>query len=296
MRDYGKVSPRFWNGKTGKALRGDIEAQLLALYLITSPHANMIGVFHCPVMYMAHETGLSEEGALEALQRLIEAQFCTFEGVEELVWVHEMASFQIAPSLSPKDKQCVGIARQYEQIPDRLIRQGFYERYKDAFHLACCDETTPKKQAPSKPLRSQEQEQEQEQEEEEAYASVGKADPEAAPKRSPECPAQAIVDLYHQHMPDNPRCKLLNDARRGAIRARWKEAARLTCKPFGYANREDGLKAWGEFFAICADSEFLTGKRPGLQGKPPFIADLDFLISPSGFTRTLENKYHREAA
>lgn len=168
MRDYGKVSPRFWNGKTGKALRGDPEAQLLALYLITSPHANMIGVFHCPVMYMAHETGLSEEGASEALQRLIEAQFCTFEGVEELVWVHEMACFQIAPSLSPKDKQCVGIARQYEQIPDRHIRHGFYERYKDAFHLPCCEEATPKRQAPSEPLRSQEQEQEQEQEKKEA--------------------------------------------------------------------------------------------------------------------------------
>ena len=48
MRDYGKVSPGFWIGETGKALRGDMEAQIVALYLMTSPHATMTGVYHCP--------------------------------------------------------------------------------------------------------------------------------------------------------------------------------------------------------------------------------------------------------
>lgn len=110
------------------------------------------------------------------------------------------------------------------------------------------------------------------------------------------CPAEAIVDLYHQHMPDNPRCKTLNDSRRRAIRARWKEAAKLACKPFGYNNRADGLKAWAAFFEVCAESDFLTGKSPSLGGRPPFIADIDFLMSPSGFAKTLENKYHREVA
>ena len=57
MRDYGIVSPRFWIGETGKKLRGNPNEQVLALYLMTSPHANMIGVFHCPILYMAHETG-----------------------------------------------------------------------------------------------------------------------------------------------------------------------------------------------------------------------------------------------
>lgn len=108
------------------------------------------------------------------------------------------------------------------------------------------------------------------------------------------CPADAIVELYHELMPDNPRVKVLNDARRGAIRSRWKEAARLTCRPFGYDNLADGLKAWREFFEVCADSPFLTGKTPPQKGRPPFVADIDFLMSPSGFAKILENKYHRE--
>ena len=40
VRDYGKVSPQFWVGKTGKRLRGDMEAQIVALYLMTSPRTN----------------------------------------------------------------------------------------------------------------------------------------------------------------------------------------------------------------------------------------------------------------
>lgn len=125
----------------------------------------------------------------------------------------------------------------------------------------------------------------------EAYASVpGKP---ATPAK-PACPAEEIVSLYHEAMPDNPKVRVLNDARRKTIRARWKEAASLRCKPFGYSSREDGLEAWRRFFEICAESEFLTGRAPAQPGKPPFVADIDFLMSPSGFAKCLENKYHRE--
>lgn len=110
------------------------------------------------------------------------------------------------------------------------------------------------------------------------------------------CPAEEIVSLYHEAMPTNPRCKVLNASRRGAIKARWLEASRLTCKPFGYSVRADGLDAWRTFFETCNESEFLTGRAKSQPDKPPFLADIDFLMSPRGFTRCLENKYHREAA
>lgn len=110
------------------------------------------------------------------------------------------------------------------------------------------------------------------------------------------CPSQAIVDLYHELMPLNPRVKVLNDARRSAIRARWREAAFLECAPFGYSNREDGLAAWRKFFEVCAESEFLTGRSQPRAGHPVFVADIDFLMSPSGFAKCLENKYHRDVA
>lgn len=110
------------------------------------------------------------------------------------------------------------------------------------------------------------------------------------------CPADAIVRLYHEAMPDNPKVRVLNDARKKTIRTRWKEAASLTCKPFGYSSRDDGLAAWRQFFEVCAESDFLTGRAAAQPGKPPFLADIDFLMSPAGFAKCLENKYHREVS
>jgi len=110
-----------------------------------------------------------------------------------------------------------------------------------------------------------------------------------------QCPAGALVDAYHELMPNNPRVKVLSDARRSAIKARWIEASKLDCAPFGYTTKSAGLAAWREFFGICSESKFLTGLSPPMPGKPAFVADIDFIFSPSGFAKTLENKYHRDA-
>lgn len=173
MRDYGVVSPRFWIGSTGKTLRGNAPAQVLALYLMTSPHANMIGVFHCPLIYMAHETGLSMEGASKALQSLIEAKFCTYEGSSETVFVHRMAAFQIGDQLSEQDKRCKGVEREWNNIPSAQLRQAFFAIYSGAFHLPKQAKKTRGAEAPSKALRSQEQEQDKEQDQDTPLSPQG---------------------------------------------------------------------------------------------------------------------------
>ena len=173
MRDYGVVSPRFWIGATGKALRGNAPAQVLALYLMTSPHANMIGVFHCPLIYMAHETGLGMEGASKALQSLIEAEFCTYEESSETVFVHRMAAFQVGDQLSAQDKRCKGVEREWSNIPSAQLRQAFFAIYSGAFHLPKQAKKTRGTEAPSKAPRSQEQEQDQEQDQETPQLPTG---------------------------------------------------------------------------------------------------------------------------
>ncbi len=147
MRDYSKVSGQFWTGKTGKALRGNQQAQIIALYLLTSPHANMIGVFHCPILYMAHETGSPIEGATKGLQTLCEGGFCTYDDDTETVWVHEMAKFQIDEQLKPGDNRVKAIQKQYVAMPEGRIKSGFFEKYAASFHL-------PKPSKNTKPLAS----------------------------------------------------------------------------------------------------------------------------------------------
>jgi hypothetical protein len=108
------------------------------------------------------------------------------------------------------------------------------------------------------------------------------------------CPFDDLLKAYHELMPNNPKCKVLNAGRKAAMKARWMEAAQLDCLPFGYKTKSEGLTAWVQFFQVCNTSKFLTGQVPGVNGKPPFIADIDFLFSASGFAKCLENKYHRD--
>lgn len=134
-RDYGKVSPQFWTGQTGKALRGHPEAQVVALYLMTCPSSTMIGVFSLPVLYIAHETGMGLEGASKGLARCIEVGFCTYDDETEIVFVHEMAAHQVGDVLLPKDLRRVGIAKQYGQMAEGRIKTGFHARYGIAYGL-----------------------------------------------------------------------------------------------------------------------------------------------------------------
>lgn len=165
MRDYAKISPKFWIGKTGKKLRdAGGEAQLVALYLLTNPHANMIGLYYLPELFISHETGLPLEGASKGLQRCIEAGFCSYDPLTEMVWVHEMAAYQIAKTLKAEDNRCKGIQSEYDDLPGNPFLSTFYDKYGEVFHMKKRRVFESPSEAPLKPLRSQEQEQEQEQE------------------------------------------------------------------------------------------------------------------------------------
>ncbi|MDR5813341.1 hypothetical protein QCE62_07010 [Caballeronia sp. LZ033] len=312
MREYGKVGPQFWIGETGKRLRAaGMEAQITGMYLMTAPHANMLGLYYLPKLYLAHETGLGMEGASKGLQRCIEAGFCAYDEASEMVWVFEMARYQIAESLSSGDKRSAGVQNEYNALPENPYLAAFFEKYGTAYNMTKKRFSVVKNprpsEAPSKGLGSQEQYQEQEQEQEKTRDATASVPDDAAappvdllggrPSTNPLlCPAEKIVAAYHELMPDNPRVKVLNEARRRTIAARWREASRLASKPFGYSNVADGLAAWRSFFAVCSQSEFLTGRSKPQPGKPPFLADIDWLMSPGNFAKCLENKYHRDAA
>jgi len=225
MRDYAKALPKMWHGKTMKALRRHPEGLIVALYLMTSPSSNMLGLFSQPLLYMAYETGLGEEGAMKGLRRCIDAGFCSYDEESEFVWVHEMASYQIAPELKGSDLRCKGIQKDYDALPDNPFLGAFFDRYQAAFHLTSRRAAEGAYQGPSKPLRSQEQEQEQEQEKEQEQDRnhmSGKPDDDGLlpglirPVVQPD-PVETIFG-YWQKVMESPRSKL-DAKRRKAIKA-----------------------------------------------------------------------------
>lgn len=174
MRDYATISAKFWVGQTGRQFRGDADAQRLAFYLMTCPSSNMIGMYYLPLPTLCHEVGIPFEGASKGLRRLEDLNFAAYDHESEWVWVYEMARFQIAESLEPKDNRVKSINRQFADCYNCRFAKAFHDKYKAAFHLVDIPEREQKTavkvspfEAPSKPLDSpfeaREQEQEQEQ-------------------------------------------------------------------------------------------------------------------------------------
>ena len=300
MRDYGVVSPKFWIGETGKALRGNAPAQVLALYLMTCPHANMIGVFHCPVLYMAHETGLGMEGASKALQSLMEAGYCTYDEASESVFVHRMAAYQVAEALKPGDNRVKGVEREWQNIGAAQLKAAFFAIYSEAFHLPCGDEKASPFKAPSKPLGSQEQEQEQDKEE--ANASLSASSQQTASDEPddgvPPCPFDSLIDSYEAALPVLPtvrRSLFAKGANGKALRARWRwvmtaKHERGERKGERIAATVDEGKAWfGRYFDYVAESDFLSGRSGKFQA-----CDLGWLVTAANFEKVLSGKYHHE--
>lgn len=167
MRDHAKVSPRFWIGDTGREIRRlGRDAQVVALYLITNPHANMIGLYYMPIPTIAHETGIPLQGASKALRRVCETGFAHYDDKDELVFVPNMAKEQIAESIKPNDKRWTGVIRELESYRKHRFCKMFQDAYASSYSLPEAIPQSSPFEAPSKPLRSQEQEKEQEQEQE----------------------------------------------------------------------------------------------------------------------------------
>ena len=63
MREYAKVGPQFWSGRTGRALKAKgTEAVIVAMYLMTCQHANMLGLYHLNPAYITATHGLPLKG------------------------------------------------------------------------------------------------------------------------------------------------------------------------------------------------------------------------------------------
>jgi len=160
MRSYSQVYPQFWIGETGRKIReGGEETLIVSFYLLTSPHSNMLGLYYCPILYISHETGLTFQGASKGLQRASEAGFCAYDYPSEVVWVYEMAKYQVGERLKEGDNRIIGVNRDYEKLPKCSFLYEFYNRYKESF----CLKKARGFEGASKVLPSQEQEQEQEQ-------------------------------------------------------------------------------------------------------------------------------------
>lgn len=159
MRDFCKFSPDFWSGMQAEQLKQlGRDALLLATYLQTNRHSNMLGVYYLPVAYMSHDTGIPLEIINPLLQSLSDINFCHYDTQHAYVWVVELGFVQTGGPLKELDKRVVQLRKQYQALPRVIYLPSFYEKYQSAYHLMPSpDELHPTVnliEAPSMALRS----------------------------------------------------------------------------------------------------------------------------------------------
>ena len=90
----------------------------------------------------------------------------------------------------------------------------------------------------------------------------------------------AVIATYHEVLPGLPRIKQWTKKRRQALDARITER----CKDGKPASE---IAYWREFFEKVAASEFLCGRSVD------FTADLEWLLRPENFLKTIEGRYDK---
>lgn len=243
MRAYATLSPVFWTRGSGKRLRGHKEAQLVALYLMSSPATNMIGIFHLALPTLCHETGLSLEEARKGLLRCLEEGLVFWDEDEELVFVPALAKHQMGENLAPKDHRVKGVLRELAPFKGHRFYAMFIDRYADSYSL-----NREQQEAPSKPLRR---------------GDDPDPDPDLVPgpvpDSSPEIGSSPQVDLggAHEPAPEPARdvATIATEALRDPVRTQMR---------FG------PVESWPEVLAVCESFVATWGRedRPRHQGDP----------------------------
>ena len=244
MRKYGQVSPMFWRGETGKKLRTNHTAQSIALYLLTCPSSNMIGLYYLPLPTLCHETGWGIKGASMALRWLSDVGFAYYDEETEHVFVPNMAKFQVGESLSPGDTRIKAIEKSLEEYRKCPFFNKFLDIYAGPFLLSLSHAPSMPHRcpidAPSMPVKqgTESREQEQEQETENTPASRAR---DSAPI------VQRIFSCWNSHHALTTH-EHLTERIRKPINARLKD---------GYSEA-DLCKAIGEYALLCQ-----SGQAPG---------------------------------
>lgn len=276
-RVYRTVHSTFWTGTTGReiGLIGGHLSQLLALYLITSPHQSMIGLCYMPLSYISADTGMTSLEVEQALDVLERVGFCRYDHDTSWCWVVEGLRYQAGYSGALRGENRIkGMLAVLEMTPSAELRDAFIARYRalfDSSETATLVGGSPDP-APTVSGTQTETETKTETETEVPLPSLPTVGRGAACGRA----HREFQQLWNDTTtPPIVRCTVITEKRRRAITARLHE------RP---------LEEWRPIMARVEASEFCRGLGP--RG---WVADIDWFLRPDTAVHVLEGRYDNRA-
>jgi len=277
---YYHVSPRFWQAPKVRAWSEDM--RMLALYLKSSPHRNMVGLFYCPLAYIASDLQW-DTGRLEtAFNGLLREGYIAHDPEAQLVLIVD-ALADDPPDNPNQRKHAVALVQELPATPlvDTLARAAETVCPELAEDLRNALET------PSEPTRNGSQTVAK------PSANCSETDSNTDPDSRSRVPQKThsasgdaggesqlspaeVVELWNTICGDvMPKVRMLTDERRRKVKARQSKSGR-------------DLAWWTSYFRRIRASPFCCGDGP--QG---WVADFDFAVrSETVVAKVLEGKYN----
>jgi len=120
---YVNIATRVWHDEKFRELSDD--AKTLFMYLLSSPHSNMCGLFYLPPPYACHDLNWSAGRYADALNKLLCKGMVFAEG--DIVLIKNFLRYN--PIRGPK--QAVGAASRLNEIPANSLIGKFVEILKE---------------------------------------------------------------------------------------------------------------------------------------------------------------------
>ena len=269
---YRKVSCQVWLDQKFLSLSDD--AKLVFLLILTHPNLSSFGAMKVSPASLTDELGWLTERLSTAFQEVLANGFAKYDQRARLLVLSNFMKHN-KPASPNVVKSWVG---GYKELPecelkDELFHQlkdyaeglteGFQEAFGKAFGKAVVKAVGIQ--------RAESIEQGTEIKPIKLSSSANAADP---------CPHASIIELYHAILPMMPAVKDWNAQRQSKLRARWREDS-----------DRQSLDWWKEFFTDVSNSDFLCGRVSGRDGSAPFMASLEWLITPNKFAKVIEGNY-----
>ena len=282
MRDYGKVHTRFWSSDTTRGLSDD--GRLLALYLITSPHSTIAGVFRLPDGYVCEDMQWTPERVAQGFAELLQKGFANRCETTKWVWVTKHLEWN-PPENPNQNKSAIKVA---QAVPAEVgWRQEFMRVCGPLMGLEVTPSANPSPTV-TKPFANQEPEQKQEQKQDE--------EPSASAAKLPACPHQKLLEIYAEAAAvlPQPRPEAWGGQRAKHLAARWKWVLTATNKKTGAryaATEQEALDWFRRYFAYASESDFLSGRSGKFNG-----CDLAWLVNEDNFAKVIQGNYENKEA
>ena len=234
MRRYRTFFPGYWTSADIVDLPSD--TKLLGAYLLTSPHANMIGCFRLPNAYVVDDLRMGSETVSKGFRNLCVKGFITHDSALSWVLINKFLKWN--PIENPN--QGIAASKIVAEVPQnssvyaplldmlRLNPRNFPDGFINGLGTV------------RKPFRNQEQEQEQEQEPQEELSLLS-PEPATGPRISD------FYESWNRLCGRLPKAETFSDSRRKKVKARIRQG--VTLERF-----EQAVKA-------CTQKPFLRGEN-----------------------------------